>query len=652
MSSSHSALIVDADPKGIESLVYGFQGTDWQVTACPTPETASLLIKASGAEIVVIASRTDHEKAHALIRQIRAKEAFRALPLLVLGPEELRKPLKENGDVDLLPLPAFVRDVLTASRLLVEAGVSTAQMPGEELTFSQPIAATTTLPLIRTLCGLARSGVLQFERRGRHGEILFHEGEVTAAQTGQLQGMAAVQHVLIWNDGTSKLQMRPVARRGQLHQAAQEFLDEFDRFQRDYAHAMRDIGPPSTVYSTSEELLSHSSNAVPAEVTPVVRLCDGQRSLADIIDESPFRVLDTVRIVGRLVELAIFARRDPKPPSDAKPGRSPLEEFWETARIVGPVVPRAHGQATSSPITLSVPAHGAVPTVVAPTNNSPGATTAPLGILPVERTMQPIGSNQAGSVPSTFPAVPKMSAPGTQASGIIEPRQRRTPSTMRTVPARSSVVLDIAQIDPASAPVATTQPPVVQHPVIASPTLPGPAAAESVGNSSARIAGEIQAAPSRKTAARMPTQARMSIQLDTTLAPEPEQAIAQTPVSTAPKVDRSARITGEMKTQPSGKSTRDTGRPERTSSSFQIDPSLSAEAPAAEKDARPHPSGSGPEKRHQSGSFSAIEKDFFEREADLYKVEGSESFADLDENRARARSKGGPGKKPGGPQRK
>jgi hypothetical protein len=336
MSSSHAALIVDADPKGLESLVYGFQGADWRITACPTPETASLLVKASGANIVVIASRTEHEKAHALIRQVRAKEAFRTLPVLVLGPEELRKPLKESSDVDLLPLPAFVRDVLTASQLLVEAGAAAAHKPGEEPSFATAITTMATVTLIRTMSGLARSGVLHLERKGRGGEISFHESEVTAAQVGPLQGMAAVQHLLIWNEGALKLHLRPVARRGQLRQSAQEFLDEFDRFQRDFAHAIKDIGPPATVYSTNEPRLEHSTDAVPAEVTPVVRLCDGQRTLSDIIDESPFRVLDTVRILERLVDLAILVRRDPRPEAgDPKAARTPLDEFWDTARIVG-----------------------------------------------------------------------------------------------------------------------------------------------------------------------------------------------------------------------------------------------------------------------------------------------------------------------------
>jgi len=607
MSSSHAALIIDADPKGLEALVYGFQGADWRITACPTPETASLLVKASGAEIAVIASRMDHEKAFALIRQIRAKEAFRTLPLLVLGPEELRKPLKESGDVDLLPLPAFVRDVLTASQLLVEAGASAAQKPGEEPSFAPPMAATTTLSLIRTMCGLARSGALQLERKGRHGEILFHEGEVTAAQTGQLQGMAAVQHVLIWNDGSLKLHLRPVTRRGQLHQTAHEFLDEFDRFQRDYAHAMKDIGPPATVYEKSDERISHSTSAVPAEVTPVVRLCDGQRTLSDMIDESPFRVLDTVRIVERLVELAIFVRRDPKPPVDAKAPRAPLEEFWETARIVGPVTPRAtraRGERTAPAETREqttfAPAQGVVPDAVAPTSSSPGGITARLVGLPVTGTLQSIGAAGAEGAPSA--PVPKVSAAGTQASGTIELRERRTPSAMRAVPTRNSVVLDIAQIETMTTASAPAPSPVVQSPFVPEPT----------GGSAARIAGEIAVTPSRKTSRQMPAHARMSIQLDATLAPEPQRA-------SDPALSGKLPVAGkETKTRPTGK----------------------------------HPATSTSEKRHQSGGFSPIEKDFFEREADLYKVEGTESFADLDDKRSKAGSKDSPGKKPGKPYRK
>ena len=685
MTSLHAALIVDADPKGLEALAYGFQGADWRTAACATPETASLLVKASGAEIVVIVSRVDHNKAHTLIRQIRSKETFRTLPLLVLGPEELRKPLKDSGDVDLLPLPAFVRDVLTASQLLVEAGASAAQKPGEEPSFSLPITAANTLSMTRTLCGLARSGLLQLERKGRHGELFFHEGELTAAQVVHLQGMAAVQHVLLWNDGELKLHLRPVVRRGQLHQSAQEFLEELDRFQRDFAHAMKDIGPPATVYSTSEDRLQHSGNAVPAEVTPVVRLCDGQRTLSDIIDESPFRVLDTVRILGRLVELAILMRRDPNPDSDVKPARPPLEEFWETARIVGPTTPRparARGDGRKTPTpqtgTPAVPAtrdeanasgeekgHPRRKTleIVITSGRAPESEPAPVAAMPAR---------------SPFSPVPEMVVPETQASGAIELREQRTQSTVCAAPERTSVVVDAAQIEIAKAlesaitpsPVlanpalqsAVTQAPIVQNPMAQSPVIQAPLAQSPSSESSAassgtRITGEIQAAPSRKTTRQMPAQARMSIQLDATLAPVPDEASASAPqASAAPMAQQnSVRVTGEIKVATSGRTTRDAGKRERASSSFQIDPSLTAEAPAGAEDAPTGPSADQPliatpeQKRRQSGSFSLLEKDFFDREAELYKVDNAESFADLDENRDKAGNKNGSSKKPGRP---
>ena len=358
MTNPHAVLVVDADPKGLESLVYGFQGAEWRMTACPSPETASLLVKASAAQIVVVASRTEHEKLHTLVRQLRAKEATRSLPVLVLGPEDLRATLAESPDVDLLTLPAFVRDVLTASELLVATRGEGA--PGEEPCLRASIASGHTLSIVRSMNGLARSGHLRLERNGRVGEILFHQGELTAASLGPLQAMAAVQHLMIWNDGKLELRLRQVPRRGQLHLSASEFLLELDRFQRDYAHAMKEIGPASTVYTASQERLQQAGSSVPAEVTPVVRLCDGKRTLSDIVDESPFRVLDTVRILGRLAEIGILTRADGKKVTGAVGAHAAGEEFLDTARIVGsppawPMPAPIGGFPTSEPDPLAAP---------------------------------------------------------------------------------------------------------------------------------------------------------------------------------------------------------------------------------------------------------------------------------------------------------
>ena len=734
MSSLHAALIVDADPKGLESLVYGFQGAAWRITACPTPETASLLIKASGAEIVVVASRADHEKMYALLRQIRTKDAFRTLPVLVLGPEELRNPLKarefgralpegtqrgsskelsqgssegNRGEVDLLPLPAFVRDVLTASQLLVAADTTAAQKPEEEPYFATDITTMTTLSLVRTMNGLARSGLLHLERKGRHGEILFHEGELTAAQVGQLQGMAAVQHVLIWNDGALQLHLRPIVRRGQLHQTAQEFLEEFDRFQRDFTHAIKDIGPPATVYCRNESLPLQSASAVPAEVTPVIRLCDGNRTLSDIIDESPFRVLDTVRILGRLVDLGILVRRDPKPLADGKASRTPLDEFWATARIMGPQTPRASqtmarigetpASVPDSRTTVTQTGRPAEPrsevaahheadgrprkrTLEVVTPASPAATAdPPPAAQPDLPTPPPTQVGRPGTAPSPvapLAVTPKAAMPGMQTSGSFElgKEARRTQPTMREGVARTSVVVEVARAEAAAAqkspsigfstqatPAPKSPSGGVPIPVAPAPKSPSdgiPVRAAPTGNSSARITGVMQVAPSRKTAQQMPAAARVSIQLDASLTTAQEKATPATKPTGELKIEPSgARMTGEMQVTPSGKSFRTTGRMANPLSSFHIDPSLTAETPVVSGDAKLHPSSNQPavessEKRVQTGNFSPIEKDFFAREAELYKEEAAESFADLEEKRAKRDLKNSTGGKGNGPKRK
>jgi hypothetical protein len=675
MSSAHAALIVDADPKGLEALVYGFQGADWRITACPAPETASLLIKASAAELLVIASRSDHDKANALIGQIREKEASRALPILLLGPPELRAEIKDRADVHLLALPAHVYDVLTASQLLIAAAALATQRPGEELRFATTITTKTTISLVRTMIGLGWSGQLQLRRKGRQGELLFHMGEVTGAQVGQLQGMAAAQHLLVWNDGEVELHLRPVARRGQLHQTAVEFLEEFERFQRDFGHAIKDIGPLGVAYTHSDEQLEHSAGMIPAEVTPVVRLCDGQRTLADIIDQSPFRVLDTVRIVGRLVEVGVATRREPGPERTANPPRSQLDEFWETAQIVGTPGTSRSRQATTpvptQPAAASDQANGAsVLQAAAPrpqrrtleigTPQPTDATTAPARAGEVASSQRPASppiveqpppsSRQSavetapmhvGAVqdaPVAGSGAPAVAAPhNTRASGAIEVGKRGARHT-QTAPHgtkdRPSVVVEGTPPQPAVP--APSVAPAVGTSQTSAGALASPARADLRTDAPpALVAGEIQVAPSRKTSRQAP--ARVSIQLDTSLAAEPagSSASSQSQPAINDEPDKS-RVTGEMHVIPSGRNARAPVKAERVSGSFQIDPSLTAEAsraptPATAPQAPSQSPAEGGPVRHPSGGFSAVESDFFDREADLYKEEKTESFADLDD---------------------
>jgi ActR/RegA family two-component response regulator len=329
MARTFAALLVDSDLKGLESLVYGFHGVSWRSTACAAPETAAFLIKESVADIAVIAARAPYDKTLTLLRQLRASEETRTLPLLVIGPASLRPSVLECGSINFLPTPAFVRDVIAACRILVSLGGHDAQAQGGEGKIDGSLADFGFFSLIRVMSGLLLSGVLQLERANRRGEILFSEGELAGAQVGSLQGPPAIHHLLLWEDAKIELRLRAVVRRTQFNQRFDQIMDEAERFVRDFTHAIQGIGPASSVYGKDEDQLAKAM--VPSDVTPVLRLCDGRRTLTDIIDESPFRVFDTVRILTRLADLGGLTRCKPQDGSPAP--TPPLEKFWETARI-------------------------------------------------------------------------------------------------------------------------------------------------------------------------------------------------------------------------------------------------------------------------------------------------------------------------------
>jgi hypothetical protein len=311
-----------------------------------------LLVKASAADILVVVAREPYDGTLTLLSQLSSHDETRVLPLLVMGPASLRASVLDCGAIAFLPTPVFVRDVITASRILVSLGTQHSGAHNREPKIDGTLAEFGFFSIIRVMSGLLRSGVLQVERANRRGEILFSEGEITAAQVGSLQGPPAIHHLLLWEDAKIELRLHAVARRAQFSGRFDQIIDEAERFVRDYAHAIKGIGPSSSVYQKSDARLASATGSVPSEVAPVLRLFDGRRTLTDIIDESPFRVFDTIRILTRLVDVGVLTRRKPVGATPAP--TPPLQRFWETARIESTQDGVAPAPPTPKPVSARV----------------------------------------------------------------------------------------------------------------------------------------------------------------------------------------------------------------------------------------------------------------------------------------------------------
>lgn len=740
MARTFAALLVDLDLKGLEALVYGFQGADWRITACPAPETAAFLVKASAADVVVVASREPHDRTLNLVRQFRSQEDTRTLPVLVLGPASVRASVLESGNVDFLSTPVFVRDAIMASRI----SIATPREPEPKIDGS--LSDLSLLSLLRSMSGLGRSGVMHVERAGRRGEVLFSEGELTGSQLGALHGSAALHHLLLWEDGRISLSLRAVGRRSPVNQRFDQIIEEAERFLRDYSHAISGLGGSSTVYEKNEARLSGSALSLPSEIMPIVRLCDGQRTLADMIDQSPFRVFDTIRIVARLVDLGAISQR--RPAEGISRSTEDLRKFWATARIDSPddqpsAPPvarsgamdarvgepnrrklqrraRAETPVLGTPLAELVDAKPPASQSAAATQPAPieaqqgkartsGVLQVPAGerrqtkhdrrerpsvtidVGLVEAVVQkltppPIVQEAATPTSSEFALTPAMGRP-VMRSGM---KPARTPAVGRReeTPASNQAVTPAPTAAPASGapivaeisaprteqvPLASASPPEPMTPVVTSPPAPSDQRAHAEAPRGARATGTLSIPQQRTSVPKAPPSPGVSVQLDPVLVAEldrlekatvPAEPASSSDAPTAPlKASGGTRITGTLSVSSTPRSSNKHRPPSGPGISVALDPSLAEEAQkAASEPAEGNPDKApavsdavAPAKRpsqpmaveaesgragaHISGAFNAVESDFFAREADLYKGDGDDNFADLDEPSGRSGSK-------------
>jgi hypothetical protein len=250
---------------------------------------------------LVVAGADTAEHAGALLGALRraldGKE--REVPILCLGPTTLsRAAALEAGASELLPAPAFVRDTVTLGQLLVTSARASRQhvVEGHLSDYGGVFF------LARAMAAVERTAVLSLVRGLRRGELRFYRGQITSAQVGMLHGMAALHQLLLWTRAHFELRDEDVVPRRQIPLSTEEILADAERF----LHEMRSVMGmlvPSEVYELVPEQVDGNTASIPAAVCRIVQLIDGYRTMADVIEDSPYRVLETARLANRLAEL-------------------------------------------------------------------------------------------------------------------------------------------------------------------------------------------------------------------------------------------------------------------------------------------------------------------------------------------------------------
>ena len=288
-SPSTKVVVVQHDRRAAAAVRLGFERE-----GVPVEESEEVGADAA----LVVAGAEGSDAARALLRRLATCEA----PILWVGNGVKREEAWAAGADEMLEQPAFLRDVVTIGKLLSgrRRGFRT-QVSGDLGDFFG------VFYLVRALAATGRSGVLTLVRGLRRGEVRFFQGEVTSAHMGGLHGQAGLHQLLLWSEARFEWRHEPVVRRRQIPLPHEEVLAQAERFLSDIREVAGGLSP-SAVYEQDVQKIQAMAKKLPTEVHGVLRLFDGNRTLADVLEDSPFRVFETLRVGLRAVEVGLLRR--------------------------------------------------------------------------------------------------------------------------------------------------------------------------------------------------------------------------------------------------------------------------------------------------------------------------------------------------------
>jgi CheY-like chemotaxis protein len=309
MAHLESLVILDVAGRSGAALAFGFERAGLRAYATRDPDDAFSMAKTRVPHLVVVAvdAGRDGNEELALIGRLREEEETRQLPIVAVGEQARREEALRAGADEYVTRPAFIRDVLTLSRLAVAV-----KQDGDTAGVVGMLEDYGLYFLVRALAVAGRSCVLELERGSRQGEVHLAKGVIVAARAGRMSGVAALQHLMLWGEAAMSVRFESPAGERKIATPVDELLGQGGAFVREFERLASRVGGAQAIYAQEPRRAAEAQDQIPVEVMALVRQYDGQKPLIDIVEDSPFKPFDTIKITYRLAELGAILRK-PEP---------------------------------------------------------------------------------------------------------------------------------------------------------------------------------------------------------------------------------------------------------------------------------------------------------------------------------------------------
>jgi hypothetical protein len=120
-----------------------------------------------------------------------------------------------------------------------------------------------------------------------------------------IHGQAAFHQLLLWTDARFDFSYEDIVRRQQIPLSLDELFLDAERFLEGVRESA-ELLSPSMVLEQDVTRVHNLGKQIPTEVHGVLRMFDGHRVLADILEDSPYRVFETLRVAQKAMEVGLL----------------------------------------------------------------------------------------------------------------------------------------------------------------------------------------------------------------------------------------------------------------------------------------------------------------------------------------------------------
>ena len=325
--NKHRLLLVDGDPKSLRVLEVSLKKAGFEVVTATQGSEALIALQAAPLDLIIADTDLDGMDGFDLCRQIKAKPEWAKIPFLfVSGRKSIEDKIRglELGVEDYLTKPIYIKEIgIRVRTALQRAERERLESRREGRTkFTGDLADIGVVDLVQTIDLNRKSGIIHIVNRdGRRGAVFFREGRVIDAEVGRLSGAEAMYRLFSWSDGRFEVDFKPIRRADVIDLPSAALLMEGMRRLDEWTRLLEKLPALDSAVEVDFRVLAEQLADLPDEMNGILRLCDGNRSLLAVIDDSDYPDLEALTVASKLLDQGIiYAREPPGLRSEAEPG--------------------------------------------------------------------------------------------------------------------------------------------------------------------------------------------------------------------------------------------------------------------------------------------------------------------------------------------